>query len=296
MKRILLTGGSGFIGRNIRESFLAEKYEMVSPSHKEVNWADSEAMDAWFSTRSFDAVIHAAVKPGHRNAPDHEHLLYTNTRMFFNLVRHADRCGRILNIGSGAIYDMRHYEPAMKEDFFGRYMPEDEHGYTKYICGKYMERCQEDVVDLRVFGIFGRYEDYAIRFISNAICKTLFDLPVTLRQDRVFSYLAVEDLMPVLDYFIEHKPRHKAYNVVPDERVSLLDLARRVVWISGKDLPVKVGMPGMGMEYSGDNARLRAEMGDWLSFTPVEQSVRRLYGWYQEHKGELDRECLLFDK
>ena len=164
MKRILLTGGSGFIGRNIRESFLAEKYEIVSPSHKEVNWADSEAMDAWFSTRSFDAVIHAAVKPGHRNAPDHEHLLYTNTRMFFNLVRHADRCGRILNIGSGAIYDMRHYEPAMKEDFFGRYMPEDEHGYTKYICGKYMERCQEDVVDLRVFGIFGRYEDYAIRF------------------------------------------------------------------------------------------------------------------------------------
>ena len=161
MKRILLTGGSGFIGRNIRESFLAEKYEIVSPSHKEVNWADSEAMDAWFSTRSFDAVIHAAVKPGHRNAPDHEHLLYTNTRMFFNLVRHADCCGRILNIGSGAIYGMRHYEPAMKEDFFGRYMPEDEHGYTKYICGKYMERCQEDVVDLRVFGIFGRYEDYA---------------------------------------------------------------------------------------------------------------------------------------
>ena len=103
-------------------------------------------------------------------------------------------------------------------------------------------------------------------------------------------------LMPVLDYFIEHKPRHKAYNVVPDERVSLLDLARRVVRISGKDLPVKVGMPGMGMEYSGDNARLRAEMGDRLSFTPVEQSVRRLYGWYQEHKGELDRECLLFDK
>ena len=119
MKRILLTGGSGFIGRNIRESFLAEKYEIVSPSHKEVNWADSEAMDAWFSTRSFDAVIHAAVKPGHRNAPDHEHLLYTNTRMFFNLVCHADCCGRILNIGSGAIYGMRHYEPAMKEDFFG---------------------------------------------------------------------------------------------------------------------------------------------------------------------------------
>ena len=31
MKTILLTGGNGFIGRNIRESFLIEKYRILFP-------------------------------------------------------------------------------------------------------------------------------------------------------------------------------------------------------------------------------------------------------------------------
>lgn len=296
MKKILLTGGSGFIGRNLRESFLAERYDLVCPSHQELDLADTDSADAYFRTHRFDAVIHAAVKPGHRNAPDLSNLFFINNRIFFNLVRHADRCGRILNLGSGAIYDMRHYEPMMKETYAGTHIPDDEHGYNKYVCYKYMENCPEDIVDLRIFGIFGKYEDYAIRFISNAICKTLFDLPVTLRQDRRFSYLYAPDLAPVLAWFIEHKPRYRAYNVTPDETASLADLARVVVALSGKDLPVQIAASGESLPYTGDNARLHAEMGEELRFTPIETAVRRLYDWYRSVKPTLDRNCLLYDK
>lgn len=296
MKKILLTGGSGFIGRNLRESFLAERYDLVCPSHKELDLANTDSADAYFRQHRFEAVIHAAVKPAHRNAPDLNDIFYTNNRIFFNLIRHADRCGRILNLGSGAIYDMRHYGPMMKETYAFTHVPADEHGYNKYVCGKYMENCPEDIVDLRIFGIFGKYEDYAIRFISNAICKTLFDLPVTLRQDRRFSYLYAPDLAPVLAWFIENKPRYRAYNVTPDETASLADLAREVVKLSGKDLPIYIAASGEGMPYTGDNARLRAEMGDALRFTPLAEAVRRLYGWYVSVKPELDRNCLLHDK
>ena len=133
MKKILLTGGSGFIGRNLRESCLSQAYELYAPSHAELDLSDTGSTDAYFAKHRFDAVIHAAVKPGHRNAPDLTNLFFTNNRIFFNLVRHADRCGRILNLGSGAIYDMRHYEPMMTEDYFGRHVPADEHGYNKYV-------------------------------------------------------------------------------------------------------------------------------------------------------------------
>ncbi|MCM1169820.1 MAG: NAD(P)-dependent oxidoreductase [Bacteroides sp.] len=296
MKKILLTGGSGFIGRNLRESCLSQIYELCAPSHAELDLSDTDSTDAYFATHRFDAVIHAAVKPGHRNASDLTNLFYTNNRIFFNLLRHAGRCGRILNLGSGAVYDMRHYEPMMKEEYFGRHIPEDEHGYNKYVCGKYMEICSEDIVDLRIFGIFGKYEDYAIRFISNAICKTLFDLPVSLRQDRAFSYLYVPDLAHILAWFIENRPRYKAYNITPDETASLLDLAEKVVALSGKDLPIKVGTAGTGLPYTGCNARLRAEMGDALRFTPMEESVREMYAWYVSVKDTLNRDCLLFDK
>lgn len=88
MKTILLTGGNGFIGRNIRESFLIEKYRILFPPSCELNLSDENSVDDYFKQHAVDIVIHAAVKPCHRNAKDLSNLFYTNTRMFFNLERH----------------------------------------------------------------------------------------------------------------------------------------------------------------------------------------------------------------
>lgn len=68
MKTILLTGGNGFIGRNIRESFLMEKYNILFPSSRELNLSDENSVDDYFKQHTVDIVIHAAVKPCHRNA------------------------------------------------------------------------------------------------------------------------------------------------------------------------------------------------------------------------------------
>lgn len=293
-KTILLTGGSGFIGRNIRESCLAEKYDLLVPSRSELDCADTSSVDAWFRRHRVDAVIHAAVKPGHRNAKDTSDLFYTNTRMFFNLERHCNDYERMLVIGSGAIYDNRSYRPRMREEEWTQHLPADEHGYCKYVCGKTIER-SANIYDLRVFGIYGPYEDYAIRFISNAICKALHGLPITLRQDRRFSYLWVRDLMPVLEWFLAHEPRHRAYNVAPQESVTLYELALLVRRLAGCDVPIRVGCEGMGMEYTADNGRLRAEMPD-LRFTPPAEAVAELIRWYAARRGQIDRSLLLVDK
>lgn len=293
-KRVLVTGGSGFIGRNIRESRLGDRYELLVPSHAELDCADDRSVDAWFRSHEVDAVIHAAVKPGHRNAADRSDLLYTNTRMFFNLERHRGEYAKMLVIGSGAIYDNRVYRPRMREEEWIEHLPADEHGYCKYICAKAAEAV-DNVYDLRVFGIFGPYEDYAIRFISNAICKALCGLPITLRQDRIFSYLWVEDLVPVLEWMLEHEPRSKAYNIVPDEVCSLRALAETVREITGTEVPLRVAQEGLGMEYTGDNARLRSEMPD-LRFTPVREAVVKLAAWYRGHITQIDRNALLTDK
>jgi GDP-L-fucose synthase len=127
-----------------------------------------------------------------------------------------------------------------------------------------------------------RKKDYAIRFISNAICKSLFDLPITVKQNRRFDFLDVDDLMSVLEWFVEHTPRHHAYNVTPDSAVTLYDIACMVKEISGKrHLPIKVAQESMGLEYSGDNERLRHEMPN-LALTPMRKSVEKLYLWYSK--------------
>lgn len=292
--KILLTGGTGFIGKNIKESFLSEKYSVTAPLRKELDCANDESVAHYFSKNSFDIIIHSAAKPGHRNAADTSGILYTNSRMTFNLLKYKDSWGRLINIGSGAIYDMRNYQPKMREEYAGTHIPADEPGYSKYIMGKIFA-CRKDVVDLRVFGIYGKYEDYAIRFISNAICKVLFDLPISIRQNRKFDYLFIDDLMPVLDYFIMNEPRYSEYNVTPDHSIELLELAQAVNQITGRNAEIKVAHDGMGIEYSGDNSRLKAEMRN-ITFTSIEKGIEKLYRWYEANKPNLEIEKLLADK
>ncbi len=292
--KILITGGSGFIGRNIKESWLKDKYEIFAPSRKELDCANDENVAEYFKKNSFDVIIHSAAKPGHRNAADTQGLLFTNSRMVFNLLKHKDSWGKLINIGSGSIYDMRHYIPKMKEEYFGTYIPADELGYCKYIMEKLFAHL-DYVVDFRVFGIYGKYEDYAIRFISNAICKSLFSLPITLRQNRRFDYLYIDDLMPVLDYFILNKAKYHAYNITPDSSVGLLEIAQMVNETAGGGSEIKVGAKGMGMEYSGDNNRLRAEFKN-VKFTDIETGIKNLYNWYLDNKASINKDLLLTDK
>jgi len=294
MKKILLTGGSGFIGKNIRESYLSGKYKIIAPSSKELNLIDVTSVDTFFKDKIFDVVLHCAVKPGHRNAKDHSNLFYSNVKMFENLVRHKDKYGRFINLGSGAVYDNSKDIALAKEEEIYKNIPVDEHGFCKYIVAKRIDAL-EGFTDLNIFGIFGKYEDWQIRFISNAICKTLFGLPITLRQNRVFSYLWVNDLMPVLEYFIENIGKHKHYNVTPDEKAELLAVAELVKTISDFKSEIKVTNPGFGLEYSGDNKKLKAEIGI-LKFTSLEASVKSLYEYYLQNRYLINEEVLLQDK
>ena len=291
---ILLTGGSGFIGKNILESFLSKKYHIIAPSHKDLDLTDEDKVRDFFLKNNIYTVIHSACKPAHRNAKDLTHIFYNNTRMFFNLIRNSSYYKKMLVLSSGAIYDMRYYVPRMKEDYFDEHVPVDEHGFFRYICARHIEFI-DNIIELRLFGIFGKYEDYAIRFISNAICKTLFDLPVTIKQNRKFDYLYINDLMPVLDYFIQNTPAYRVYNVTPDESVELYSLAEKVRKISGKDLPLLVGNKGMGLEYSGDNSLLKEEIKN-LQLTPLELALKELYEWYFYNRNFINRDVLLFDR
>ncbi|MFH1428288.1 MAG: NAD-dependent epimerase/dehydratase family protein, partial [Candidatus Margulisiibacteriota bacterium] len=196
-------------------------------------------------------------------------------------------------LGSGAEYGTQAEVINAKESDFDRYMPDDEHGFAKYICSKYIEQA-DNILNLRLFGIFGKYEDYQIRFISNAICKAIFDLPITLNQNRKFSYLFIDDLGPIVEYFIENKAKHKIYNIVPSEKNELLQLAEQILQVSGKKLDIKVKGAGLGKEYTGNNDRLRNEIRD-LKITPAGRAIEELYGWYEKHIEDIERPLLLID-
>ena len=101
--------------------------------------------------------------------------------------------------------------------------------------------------------------------------------------------------MPILEHFIENDPKDNAFNITPDKSIELLQVAELVKRISGKDIEINVAQEGLGMEYSGDNSRLKAEIKS-VVFMPIEDSVEELYDWYLKNKNSLNKDLLMSDK
>lgn len=294
MKKILITGGSGFIGRNLVEG-LADAYEVLSPVRAELDLLDENAVQTYLSKHHFNVIIHTATWNATRNSSkDLNKVLDHNLRMFFNLTRCQGEYGKLIYYGSGAEFSRPHWQPKMGEDYFDTHIPTDAYGFSKYIMARHTEQL-DNVYNLRLFGVFGKYEDWEIRFISHAICKALYDLPITIRQNVRFDYLYVDDLVNITQWFLENKPSHRIYNICTGKSYDLMTLANKVNDAIGKIVDIIVAKNGMGREYSGDNRRWLGEMGGY-TFSEIESAIQQLVGWYQQNLHRIDYKLLLNDK
>lgn len=292
--KVLITGGTGFIGRNLKEQ-LSDRYRISAPASSELDILDDRNVFEYIKSNNFDVVIHAATWNATRNsAKDLTRVSHNNCKMFFNLARCNDYYGKMIYYGSGAEYDRLHWIPKMKEGYFDTHVPVDEYGFSKYIMRKYAEKTK-NIYNLCLFGVFGKYEDWQIRFISNACCKAVWDLPITIKQNVYFDYLHVDDLVKITEWFIENEPKVRHYNVCTGKTFNLLTLAEKVLSASGKDLDIRVAKEGLASEYSGDNARLISEIGGY-EFGKVDGCILELYKWYSANRELISREKLLADK
>jgi GDP-L-fucose synthase len=214
--------------------------------------------------------------------------------MFFNLARNAHAFGRMFFLSSGAVYDRAQPMHRISEDAYDAHVPTEPYGFSKYVCAKAIDAL-DNVYELRLFGVFGPYEDWRVRFISNACCRAVWDMPVTIRRNAFFDYLDVADLGRILQRLREKDLRHRHYNVCMGRAYDLNTLAAKVVTASGKPLEILVRDDGLGSEYSGDNTRLMGEIPDFR-FCDMDDSIARLYRWYEERKISIDPQSLRFDE
>ena len=101
-------------------------------------------------------------------------------------------------------------------------------------------------------------------------------------EDAVDAYLAVAESLDAAEM------RGRVWNVGLDRPVSVLDLVRRLIAVSGKELEPDIR--GLGVPPAEiprlylDSSAIREELG-WSARTDLDAGLRKAYEWYQRHFG-----------
>lgn len=292
---IFITGSSGFIGTHLKE-YLLEKhqgYRLFTPSSQELNLVDEGSVDKYIISNKIDIIIHLANRGGGRDTSDMKNITEYNLRIFFNIVKHEKNVKKIISFGSGAEYGK--HKPiidAREEDYLNE-QPFDEYGLYKSITSKYIEK-SSNIVQLRIFGAYGEYENYRFKFISNAIVKNLLHLPLVINKNVYFDYIYIDDLVKMIDWFMANEAKEKIYNVTTGKKVDLVSLATLVNETSDFKSDIRILKDGLNNEYTSSNDRVLKELGDF-KFTSHRDAIIKMREYFRYNIDTLDKEMILND-
>ena len=273
--KLLIVGGTGFIGKNLKIFFSKlNAYEVHSPTRQELNLSDDSACSDYLKKLKPDFVIHSAV-----DITSVENSL----KAFFNIYNNHENFGHLVQIGSGAEYDKRKYHPLMTESLFSNSVPVDTYGVAKYSIANILESTNiKKFTNLRLFGIYGKFEDYSRRFISNNICRVLSGFPITMNKNMLFDYIYVDDFARFLQMLLPQLPlADVSYNFCSGKPVSFVYLAESIKKVMSVKTDIVIKNEGMNPEYSGDPSKLLSQFPEY-SFTSYEENITKLVDFYKK--------------
>jgi GDP-L-fucose synthase len=217
---VLITGANGFIGRSLRSSNLISKHNMIFTTRKDLNVLDKECIEKFIKDNSINVIIHTAVK-GHPG-DDSKYTLSENLSADLNILQMNNLVDRIIIFGSGAEYNrLTNIDQVNESDQI--ITPTDYYSLGKYTTSR-AATLIDNVYNLRLFGCFGPLENDS-RFIKNNINKVFNHCSISIQKDRYFDFFYIDDLIKLIDYYIESDSVYKEINCVYNKKYKLSDIA-----------------------------------------------------------------------
>ena len=296
MKRIFITGGTGFFGKSMldyrlhhpdwdwakaewvilsrsSERFAAEHPQLANQAG--VSFVSGDVRDFDFPKGPFDAIIHAATSAV-TTLSDAEmtSVIVEGARHVVDFAEFAG-CKTILFTSSGAVYGPR-TDAAHEDDACH---PATAYGKGKLAAERLLVESGLDVKIARCFAFVGPHLNRKIHYaIGNFIQNCLDGAPIVINGDGtpLRSYLYADDLVEWLFSILERGVAGRPYNVGSDEGLSILALAEKVSVALGVQRKIEVlGKPSGALPsvYVPCVCRAQRELGVTVK-TLLENAIR----------------------
>ncbi len=254
---MLITGAgiNGVTGRLARDYF-APTYNVLAPGSDELDLTDGDLVSAYFGAHKIDYVLHCATfrKKTARQSNFVNDDFESNVRMFFNLAAHASGFKKMVYFGSGAEFGKDRDICMASENIFGACIPKDKYGFGKYLMNLHSAHV-DNIVNLRLFGTINPYERPAKNVVSNLVVKVLKGMPMTLNRNCRFSFVFMQDVLPLVEYVLKNDLPYNDFNLAMPKPYTLLEVADIVTQRVGTGGVPVFKYAGMGKEYTASSAR-----------------------------------------
>lgn len=246
MRSVVILGSNGYVG-NYLSQVLSDKYVVYPINRSKVDLCNLNEVFTLFKSNNFDVVINCAGNLKSNLDFFDQKVYLDNLSIFHNLLSMKQFFGKLINFGSGAEFDRQYNIENASEDSISYTFPKDHYGKSKNLISRMCNNI-DNFYTLRLFGVFSSNEP------KHRLLKMLLQSDSFEIQDRYFDYFFLEDILPVVEYYINEDNIYKDINLCYSEKIKLSEFVNRFIKFNSLNKQIKTS--NVEVNYTGDSTRL----------------------------------------